>query len=303
MPDDRKSKLTRGGITFSGYNKPKRTPSHPKKSHAVLAKEGNTVKLIRFGQQGVKGSPEGTKRNKAFKARHAKNIKRGKLSAAYWANKVKWIIGALIFMTSTAASAQVADSVTIEVLSPPTAINITAPQRAYRGDTITVAYQVVDEVGEPTDGIVTWAVRPPSRATIVEETDSTVVVVLEASGLVTLVATVERLDRLVIGGRYLTPGLTEDGTEIPAGTFSWTGPFRLRVGGQAQMCAVGFSGERAIFVSSDDCYAELETLIGAVPPLNQIYTPQSRRIPYYKLANAQPSYVLKKIHLHRGLMG
>ncbi len=78
------------GEEFSGYNKPKRTPGHPNKSHAVLAKVGSTVKLIRFGQQGVSGSPKGTKRNKAFKARHAKNIARGRLSAAYWANKTKW---------------------------------------------------------------------------------------------------------------------------------------------------------------------------------------------------------------------
>jgi hypothetical protein len=77
------------GEKFSGYNKPKKTPG-AKKSHAVLAKEGSTVKLIRFGQQGVQGSPEGTARNKAFKARHAKNIAKGKMSAAYWANKVKW---------------------------------------------------------------------------------------------------------------------------------------------------------------------------------------------------------------------
>lgn len=77
------------GEKFAGYNKPKRTPG-ASKSHAVLAKEGNKVKLIRFGQQGVKGSPEGTARNKAFKARHAKNIAKGKMSAAYWANKVKW---------------------------------------------------------------------------------------------------------------------------------------------------------------------------------------------------------------------
>jgi hypothetical protein len=78
------------GEKFSGYNKPKRTPGHPNKSHAVLAKEGDQVKLIRFGQQGVQGSPEGSARNKAFKARHAANIKKGKMSAAYWANKVKW---------------------------------------------------------------------------------------------------------------------------------------------------------------------------------------------------------------------
>ena len=82
--------IKRGKETFSGYNKPKRTPNHPKKSHAVLAKEGDKVKLIRFGQQGVKGSPEGSARNKSFKARHAKNIAKGKMSAAYWANRVKW---------------------------------------------------------------------------------------------------------------------------------------------------------------------------------------------------------------------
>lgn len=78
------------GEKFSGYNKPKKTPGHPKKSHAVLAREGSTVKLIRFGQQGVSGSPDGSKRNKAFKDRHAKNILKGKMYPAYWANKVKW---------------------------------------------------------------------------------------------------------------------------------------------------------------------------------------------------------------------
>ena len=90
--------VTRGGETFQGYNKPKRTPKHPTKSHAVLARKGDTIKLIRFGQQGVSGegtpSKSDTKaekaRRKAFKARHAKNIKRGKLFAAYWADKVKW---------------------------------------------------------------------------------------------------------------------------------------------------------------------------------------------------------------------
>lgn len=85
-------------IGVSGYNKPKRTPSHPKKSHVVVAKKGNKVKTIRFGQQGAKtaGKPkagEGRKmkmKRKSFKARHAKNISRGNMSAAYWANKVKW---------------------------------------------------------------------------------------------------------------------------------------------------------------------------------------------------------------------
>lgn len=82
------SKLTKAGV--SGYNKPKKTPSHPTKSHVVVAKEGDTTKTIRFGQQGVSGSPDGTARNKAFKARHASNISKGKMSAAFWANKIKW---------------------------------------------------------------------------------------------------------------------------------------------------------------------------------------------------------------------
>ena len=84
-------------IGVEGYNKPKRTPSHPTKSHVVVAKEGEEVKTIRFGQQGVSGSSvkEGESeadkaRRKSFKARHAKNIAKGKMSAAYWANKVKW---------------------------------------------------------------------------------------------------------------------------------------------------------------------------------------------------------------------
>ena len=88
--------IKRGSEEFSRYNKPKATPSHPTKSHAVLAKEGDTVKLIRFGQQGVKGAgahPTTEKekaRQKSFKARHAKDIAIGKMSAGYWADKVKW---------------------------------------------------------------------------------------------------------------------------------------------------------------------------------------------------------------------
>lgn len=82
------TRLTRAGV--SGYNKPKATPSHPTKSHVVVAKSGDQVKTIRFGQQGVKGSPDGSARNEAFKARHAKNIEKGKLSAAFWADRVKW---------------------------------------------------------------------------------------------------------------------------------------------------------------------------------------------------------------------
>ena len=85
------------GEQFDGYNKPKRTPNHPSKSHAVLVKEGDKVRLIRFGQQGVSGSPArkgesaaDKARRASFKARHAKNIAKGKMSPAYWADKVKW---------------------------------------------------------------------------------------------------------------------------------------------------------------------------------------------------------------------
>ena len=88
--------ITYRGETFSGYNKPKRTSKHPRSSHAVLAKEGEKVKLIRFGQQGVSGAgsdpktKKGKARQKSFKARMSKHIAKGKMSAAYWADKVKW---------------------------------------------------------------------------------------------------------------------------------------------------------------------------------------------------------------------
>ena len=87
-------RLERVGV--SGYNQPKRTPNHPNKSHVVVAKEGDKVKTIRFGQQGVSGAGKNPSsaaekaRRKSFKARHAKNIAKGKLSAAYWADKIKW---------------------------------------------------------------------------------------------------------------------------------------------------------------------------------------------------------------------
>ena len=85
-------------LGLAGFNKPKRTPGHPKKSHVVMAKLGNKTKLIRYGEQGAKtagkpqaGESRATKmKRKSFKARHAKNIARGKMSAAFWANKTKW---------------------------------------------------------------------------------------------------------------------------------------------------------------------------------------------------------------------
>ena len=96
MAEKKDARLSRVGV--SGYNKPKRTPKHPTKSHVVVAKEGDKVKTIRFGQQGAKtagkpkkGESKAMKQKRAsFKARHAKNIAKGKMSAAYWANKEKW---------------------------------------------------------------------------------------------------------------------------------------------------------------------------------------------------------------------
>jgi len=96
MSREKDPRLARAGV--SGFNKPKRTPSHPKKSHIVVAKEGSNIKTIRFGEQGAStaGKPKSGESEKmkakraSFKARHGRNISKGKMSAAYWANKVKW---------------------------------------------------------------------------------------------------------------------------------------------------------------------------------------------------------------------
>jgi hypothetical protein len=95
MPKKKDSKLENAGV--SGYNKPKRTPNHPTKSHVVMASENGKSKVVRFGQQNVSGSPKREGESKAdkarresFKARHAANISKGKMSAAFWADKVKW---------------------------------------------------------------------------------------------------------------------------------------------------------------------------------------------------------------------
>lgn len=96
MATKKDPRLARAGV--SGYNKPKRTPDHPKKSHIVVAKSGGQIKTIRFGEQGAStaGKPKAgesermTKKRASFKARHASNIARGPMSAAYWADKVKW---------------------------------------------------------------------------------------------------------------------------------------------------------------------------------------------------------------------
>lgn len=96
MPAKKDPRLERAGV--SGYNKPKRTPNHPTKSHVVVAKEGDKIKTIRFGEQGAKtaGKPKSgesdkmKKKRASFKARHGKNIAKGKMSAAFWANREKW---------------------------------------------------------------------------------------------------------------------------------------------------------------------------------------------------------------------
>lgn len=96
MEKKKDARLTKAGV--AGYNKPKRTPNHPTKSHVVVAKEGDKIKTIRFGEQGAKtagapkkGESERMKKKRAsFKARHAKNIAKGKMSAAYWADRTKW---------------------------------------------------------------------------------------------------------------------------------------------------------------------------------------------------------------------
>jgi hypothetical protein len=96
MATKKDSRLARAGV--SGYNKPKRTPNHPTKSHVVVAKVNDQIKTIRFGEQGAKtaGKPKAgesekmKQKRKSFKARHRKNIAKGKMSAAYWADKVKW---------------------------------------------------------------------------------------------------------------------------------------------------------------------------------------------------------------------
>lgn len=96
MAKKKDPRLERAGV--EGYNKPKRTPNHPTKSHVVVAKEGDKIKTIRFGEQGAKtagkpktGESQAMKNKRAsFKARHAKNIAKGKLSAAWWSNKIRW---------------------------------------------------------------------------------------------------------------------------------------------------------------------------------------------------------------------
>jgi len=88
MATKKDPRLARAGV--SGFNKPKATPSHATKSHVVVAKEGDKIKTIRFGQQGVTGDKKPSARQRSFRARHAKNIAKGKMSAAYWANKTKW---------------------------------------------------------------------------------------------------------------------------------------------------------------------------------------------------------------------
>lgn len=181
-------------------------------------------------------------------------------------------------------SAQVTDSVTIQISSPPTSISISAPEGGYVGDTVTIAYEIVDNSGEPTVGIATWEVSPDSLAEIVAQTDSTVTVQLLRRGNATFIVTVRRLDRIVIGGRYNVPSTDSLGNEIPAGTFIWSTQdiFQLEEGVEdaAELCVVGISdNNEPIFASTVHCWQNLPSLTGvqSLPTLlNRMYLPYRR---------------------------
>ena len=160
-------------------------------------------------------------------------------------------IGFIIGQGSVAA--QVVDTVTVEVYGEPDAIVVDGPIRAYVGDEVTFAYEVVDSAGNPTIGVVTWEVEDPTRATILSETDSTLVVRIDRPGRLTLIATANRLTSLSLGGLY------GPGTGSREGEFQWASQGRFQVvcsnGPPCEpvptiyMCVVGFAGSRAIFAT------------------------------------------------------
>lgn len=166
------------------------------------------------------------------------------------------------------AAAQITDSVTIEILEPPAAITITAPERAYRGDEVTIAYQIVTEGGAPTEGIATWSVVPEGRATILTQTDSTVTIRLDQPGRVTLAVEVARVDRIVQGFQFMQPTIDEEaGVRLASDRFLWGTGGQMEVGQLVHVCAVALAGERVAFASSRSCHAHLAALVGFVPPL------------------------------------
>jgi len=173
------------------------------------------------------------------------------------------ILAALALALATPASAQVVDSISVQVLGEPAALLVDGPMRAYVGDTLTFRYTVVDELGEPTIGVVTWEVEDPTRAAILAETDSTLVVRLDRTGRLNLIATVNRLTEIVIGGVYGT------GSGSNEGMFQWAsaGPFVVTVGGTVRLCAAGFAGDQLIFVSGQPCLDALARL----EPVDQFY--------------------------------
>jgi len=202
---------------------------------------------------------------------------------AEYAVEVICVVGMILclyLIFTSRGSAQVVDSISVEVVGEPAALLVDGPIRAYVGDTVTFTFDVVDDAGEPTLGVVFWEVRPQERATIVEETDSTLVVVLESRGSLTLVATVERLDELAIGALYLDD--YREGGEVvtPAGTFHWagiTGDILLNPGGRAALCVLGLAGDRAVFASSDAC-AENSGMVA--PDLRYLPLRQARGGPW-----------------------
>lgn len=173
---------------------------------------------------------------------------------------------AAVLLLAMPGAAQVVDTIHVEVYGVPEALVVEGPLRAYVGDTIDFAFDIVDAEGNPTVGVLTWAVEDSTRARIVAETDSTLSVALLRPGRLTLIANVDRIDRLVLGGTY------GEGTGSLQGTFQWAaeGPFTLPCpyGGAEwpppdqhdcatpsylAMCAVGFAGSRAIFASNGAC--------------------------------------------------
>lgn len=166
-------------------------------------------------------------------------------------NRLKSVLLLAAMVFAAPSEAQVVDSVVVDIVGPPAAIQIDAPRLTYVGDTVTVNYTIVDDQGEKTFGVTTWEVDPPGRASILSETDSTVVMVVNQRGRLTLRVTVERMDSLVIGHQLL-----DDEGEL-TGMFRLGGDIHLVVGQRARLCAVGYAGPRPIMASDELCRAHV----------------------------------------------
>lgn len=180
-------------------------------------------------------------------------------------NRLILILG-LFGLFGAGLSAQdvlVADSVTIEAISLPATVTISAPDRSYVGDTLRMPFQILDADGQPTDGVTSWTVSDTSRAEIVSESETEVVLLLKRPGRVTLRVEIFRLTALLLGSELL-----DDGGEPIPGTFVFNEPRTIVVGQRAQACAVGVSDGIAIFASNPSCAAQV-TLWGTIPDFRQ----------------------------------